>query len=68
VPADDELELRLKALREELKRDMEGVRHDVDGRLGDIESNIKLLKWLFVAVIGVFSLIAAILTSAANII
>ncbi len=47
---------------------MEGLRNDVGGRVGDIESNIKLLKWLFMAVIGVFSLIAAILASAANII
>lgn len=61
-------DLRIKALREELKREMDGVRNDVGGRLGDIESNIKLLKWLFVAMIGVFALIAAILASAANII
>lgn len=65
--AEDE-DLRINALRQELMREIEAVRNSVDGDLGDIQSNIRLLKWLFVAMIAVFSLIAAILAIAANII
>lgn len=49
-------------------REIEAVKNDVGGDLGDIKSNIKLLKWLLVALIAVFSLIVAILAAAANII
>ena len=65
--AEDE-DLRINALRQELKREIEAVKNDVDGDLGNIKSNITLLRWLFVAMIAVFSLIAAILAAAANII
>jgi len=54
--AEDE-DYRIDALRQELMREIDSVR-----------SNIKLLKWLFMAVIGVFGLIATILAIAANII
>lgn len=65
--AEDE-DLRINALRQELMREIKVVKNDVGGDLGDIKSNIKLLKWLFGAVIAVFSLIVAILVAAANII
>ncbi|PLS87311.1 MAG: hypothetical protein CYG60_02575 [Actinobacteria bacterium] len=65
--AEDE-ELRIEALRQELKRDMDGIKNQVDSDLGGIKTDIKVLKYLFGAVIAVFSLLAAILASAANII
>ena len=65
--AEDE-DLRINALRQELMREIDAVRNDVNGDLGDIKSNIKLLKWLFVAMIAVFSLIATILAAAADIV
>lgn len=49
-------------------REIESAKNDVGERLSGIESNIRVLKWLFMALIAVFGLIATILASAANII
>ncbi len=65
--ADDE-ELRIKALREEMMKEMQTVRTDVNDRLGGLETNVAVLKWLFLGIIAVFGLIATILALAANII
>lgn len=66
VPNDDDL--RIEALRQELKRDMEAIKNEVDSSMGDIKTNITVLKYLFGAMIAVFGLIASILAFAANII
>jgi hypothetical protein len=65
--AEDE-DYRIDALRQELMREIDSVRSDVDTSLGGIRTNIKLLKWLFMAVIAVFGSIATILAIAADII
>jgi hypothetical protein len=73
VAEDDELELRLKALREELmrhveaaKNDVENVHTDIEHRFDKIDSDIKnLWRWV-VGLVSVFGVIAAILVAAAN--
>jgi hypothetical protein len=65
--AEDE-DYRIDALRQELIREIDSVRSDVEKGLDDIRTNIRLLKWLFMALVGVFGLIATILAIAANII
>lgn len=65
--ADDE-DLRINALRQELMREVDTVKNSVARDLDSVKGNIKLLKWLLVALIAVFSLITAILAAAANII
>ena len=76
---DDELELRLKALREELmrhvdaaKNDAEGVRTDIEHRFDKIDSQIKSFRFwvvlLITTLITVFGILAAILANAANLI
>jgi tetrahydromethanopterin S-methyltransferase subunit G len=75
VTEDDELELRLKALREELMRHMDAVKNDVESvhthiehRFDKIDSDIKnLWRWV-VGLVSVFGVIVAILVAAANII
>jgi hypothetical protein len=75
VAEDDELELRLKALREELmrhveaaKNDAESVRNDIDHRLDKINSKINNLRFWVIVLISVFGIVAAILANAANLI
>jgi len=79
VAEDDELELRLKALREELmrhvdaaKNDAEGVRTDIEHRFDKIDSQIKSFRFwvvlLITTLITVFGILAAILANAANLI
>lgn len=70
---DDELELRLKALREELmrhvdaaKNDADGVRTEVEHRFDKIDTRIKHLQFLIGFVVTVFGIVAAILANAAN--
>ena len=72
---DDELELRLKALREELmrhvdaaKNDAESVRNDIDHRLDKINSKINNLRFWVIVLISVFGILAAILANAADLI
>ncbi len=65
--AEDE-DLRIEALRQELMREVDAVKNEVGRDLDDIKNNITLLKWFLLALIAVFSLIAAILAFAANII
>ncbi len=55
VPEDEDL--RIEALRQETNSSLDGLRKDIG-----------TLKWLLLALIAVFSLIMAILASAANII
>jgi len=75
VAEDDELELRLKALREELmrhvdaaKNDAESVRNDIDHRLDKINSKINNLRFWVIVLISVFGILAAILANAADLI
>jgi len=49
-------------------RGTDAVRSDVEKGVGDLQTNVAVLKWLFVAMIAVFGLIATILALAANII
>ena len=76
---DDELELRLKALREELMRhvdavrnDVESVRTDIEHRFDNIDSQIKSFRFwvvlLITTLITVFGIVAAILVNAAKLI
>jgi hypothetical protein len=65
--AEDE-DYRIDALRQELMREIDSVRSDIDTSLGSIKTNIKVLKWLFMAVIAVFGSLATVLAIAANII
>lgn len=76
---DDELELRLKALREELmrhvdaaKNDVEGIRTDIEHRFDKLDSQIKSFRFwvvlLITTLITVFGVVAAILANAANLI
>jgi hypothetical protein len=73
VSEDDELELRLKALREELMRhvdaaksDVENVRADIEHGFDKIDTRIKHLHFLIGFVVTVFGIVAAILANAAN--
>jgi t-SNARE complex subunit (syntaxin) len=79
VAEDDELELRLKALREELmrhvdavKNDVENVHTDIEHRFDNIDSQIKSFRFwvvlLITILITVFGVLAAILANAANLI
>jgi hypothetical protein len=79
VAEDDELELRLKALREELmrhvdavKNDVENVHTDIEHRFDNIDSQIKSFRFwvvlLITTLITVFGTLAAILANAANLI
>ncbi len=75
MAGDDELELRLKALREELmrhvdaaKNDAESVRDDIDHRLDKFNTKINNLRFWVVVLISVFGVVAAILANAANLI
>jgi hypothetical protein len=79
VAEDDELELRLKALREELmrhvdaaKNDAEGIRNDIEHRFDKLDSQIKGFRFwvvlLITTLITVFGVVAAILANAANLI
>ena len=70
---DDELELRLRALREELmrhveaaKNDAENVRSDVEHRFDNINSKINNLRFWVIVLITIFGIIAALLANAAN--
>lgn len=65
--AEDE-ELRIKALREELMRKIETVGNDVNGSLGDLKTDVKVLKYLFGTLIAVFSLLLTIIAFAADVI
>ena len=72
---DDELELRLKALREELmrhveaaKNDAENVRTGIEHRFDKIDSKINNLRFWVIVLITVFGIVAAILANAANLI
>ena len=72
---DDELELRLKALREELmrhveaaKNDAESVRNDTDHRLDKVNSKINNLQFWVIVLISIFGILAAILANAADLI
>ena len=73
MPEDDELELRLKALREELvrhvdaaKNDAENVRTDIEHRFDKIDSKINNLRFWVIVLITIFGTVAAILANAAN--
>jgi hypothetical protein len=83
VAEDDELELRLKALREELMRHVDAVKNDVENvhtdiehriehRFDNIDSQIKSFRFwvvlLITTLITVFGTLAAILANAANLI
>jgi hypothetical protein len=79
VAEDDELELRLKALREELMRHVdaaknvvESIRADVEHGFDKIDSKIKSFRFwvvlLITILISVFGIVAAILANAANLI
>ncbi len=70
---DEELELRLKALREELMRhvdaaksDVENVHTDIEHRFDKIDSKINNLRFWVVVLITVFGIVAALLVNAAN--
>lgn len=65
--AEDE-DLRIKALREELmrhietaKNEAEGVKGDLEHRFDKMETDVKNLKWWFMALVGVFGFIGTIL-------
>lgn len=65
--ADDE-DLRIKALREELlrridavKNDAEGVKGDLEHRFDKMETEVKNVKWWFIALVSVAGLLAAAL-------
>jgi hypothetical protein len=73
VAEDDELELRLRALREELmrhveaaKNDAENVRSDGEHRFDKINSKINNLRFWVIVLITIFGIIAALLANAAN--
>lgn len=65
--AEDE-DLRIDALRQEIMREVDAVKNDVEQSLGGLMGDIKNLKWLLGILIAVFALIATILALAANII
>jgi hypothetical protein len=65
--AEDE-DYRIDALRQELMREIDSVRSDIDTSLSSIKTNIRVLKWLFMAVIAVFGSLATVIALAANII
>jgi hypothetical protein len=73
VAEGEELELRLKALREELMRRVDAVKNDVENvhtgiehRFDKIDSQIKTLQFLIGFVVTIFGIVAAILANAAN--
>jgi hypothetical protein len=66
VPEDEDL--RIEALRQELMREVDSVKNEINSSLNGLRKDIGTLKWLLLALIAVFSLIMAILASAANII
>jgi hypothetical protein len=66
VPEDEDL--RIEALRQELMREVDSVKNETNSSLNGLRKDIGTLKWLLLALIAVFSLIMAILASAANII
>lgn len=65
--AEDE-DLRIDALRQEIMREVDAVKNDVEQSPGGLMGDIKNLKWLLGILIAVFALIATILALAANII
>ncbi len=65
--AEEDENHRIDALRQELLRKVGDKHTEMERILGDVKSDVRLIKWLLGFLIVLFGFILALLTAAANI-